>query len=301
MSTAEEIFEAMRRSGMNDWVGGGVDPALVARLSFAWMLDNLLLRPSDRVLDFGCGIGRTSVLIAEFLTTGELVGVDIVPAQIRFCQAEIASRFRNASYYCIIARNPHYDHLIAEDNMAIAEDDFLISHATSFDVVVASSVFTHFDPSMSAKYLRFLKQLTKEGGSLALTWFFDHKTNPPDYRLSNGEDFRNIGNLALALFSFRLFEELTADAGLLIQRITYGTWRGLPEFSEVKAPSQYAANGMLRGQHLQDVAILCRPVELPIDFDPVRYLEFNRDVAEAGVDPVRHYLEHGHREGRRLR
>jgi hypothetical protein len=46
---------------------------------------------------------------------------------------------------------------------------------------------------------------------------------------------------------------------------------------------------------------LSPPVELPADFDPVRYLELHPDVAAAGGDPVQHYLNHGSREGRRLR
>jgi len=290
MSIAEAIFEAMRQSGMHDWVGGGgADPAAASAENFACVLDNLSLRPSDRVLDFGCGIGRTSVPLADFLSTGELVGVDIVPAQIRFCQAEIASRFRNASFYCTDARNPHYDRFISEDNMVISEDDFLANRAASFDLVVAYSVFTHFDPPMAAKYLSFLKQLTKEGGWLFLSWFFDHDANPTHNRLSNGEHCYKTEDLSFVLFSLQLFGELVADAGLQIRRITYGYWReGRP-------------NVMLKGEHPQDIAILYRPVEFPVDFDPVRYLELNRDVAEAGVDPVRHYLDHGQREGRRFR
>jgi hypothetical protein len=38
---------------------------------------------------------------------------------------------------------------------------------------------------------------------------------------------------------------------------------------------------------------------LPIDFDSKTYLELNPDVAEAGVDPIAHYLSNGKREGRR--
>jgi hypothetical protein len=36
-------------------------------------------------------------------------------------------------------------------------------------------------------------------------------------------------------------------------------------------------------------------------FDPVAYLVANPDVAAAGADPWRHWLEHGRREGRSLR
>ncbi len=39
----------------------------------------------------------------------------------------------------------------------------------------------------------------------------------------------------------------------------------------------------------------------PYHFDSVAYLLANPDVAAAGVDPLQHYLEHGHRERRRLK
>jgi hypothetical protein len=38
---------------------------------------------------------------------------------------------------------------------------------------------------------------------------------------------------------------------------------------------------------------LYRPVELPADIDPGRYLEFNQDVAAADADRVRHYSTSG--------
>jgi hypothetical protein len=40
---------------------------------------------------------------------------------------------------------------------------------------------------------------------------------------------------------------------------------------------------------------------LPVDFDPTKYLELHPDVAEAGVDPVFHYMTHGRFEGRRFK
>jgi glycosyltransferase involved in cell wall biosynthesis len=36
------------------------------------------------------------------------------------------------------------------------------------------------------------------------------------------------------------------------------------------------------------------------NFDPKQYLEINPDVAEAGLDPLAHFLDHGLREGRRV-
>ena len=41
--------------------------------------------------------------------------------------------------------------------------------------------------------------------------------------------------------------------------------------------------------------------DLPDDFDPEVYLQLNRDVAAAGVDPVQHYLRLGRAKGRRYK
>jgi hypothetical protein len=43
-----------------------------------------------------------------------------------------------------------------------------------------------------------------------------------------------------------------------------------------------------------------RPIE-PIEFDAKIYLAIHKDVANAGVDPVHHYLMFGRKEGRCLR
>jgi hypothetical protein len=37
---------------------------------------------------------------------------------------------------------------------------------------------------------------------------------------------------------------------------------------------------------------------LPIDFDAAVYLHLNKDVADSGMDPVKHYTRHGYLEKR---
>ena len=44
-----------------------------------------------------------------------------------------------------------------------------------------------------------------------------------------------------------------------------------------------------------------RPKELLDLFEPERYLELHQDVKDAGVDALEHYLNHGVKEGRRVR
>ena len=42
-------------------------------------------------------------------------------------------------------------------------------------------------------------------------------------------------------------------------------------------------------------------LSLPADFDPQAYLQINIDVKAAGIDPVRHYLSYGFKEGRQYK
>jgi hypothetical protein len=66
-------------------------------------------------------------------------------------------------------------------------------------------------------------------------------------------------------------------------------------YAEQPIPSDYVT----QCQQQQLVApdeILVDP--LPEDFDPARYLALHPDVAEAGVDPVNHYLTYGRYEER---
>ena len=39
--------------------------------------------------------------------------------------------------------------------------------------------------------------------------------------------------------------------------------------------------------------------DVPADFDVLAYLLLNPDVLRAGIDPCRHFVEHGRGEGRR--
>jgi SAM-dependent methyltransferase len=288
--SAEEIYTAMRASGMTDWVGGG-DPAAVGTANFSSIIENLPLQREHAVFDFGCGIGRTSVKLAEFLNEGgRVVGSDIVPGQIQFCQEHIARSFPNSTFYCVRARNPSYDHLVATTASAmpaIDEESLFLKYREVFDLVVSFSVFTHFDPIMAAHYLKSLRDITKLWGRLFLTWYLDHPGNPPESRLGPGQSFRDLdGRLGLALFSPAAVAGLATSASLLIERICYGSWR--------QWPPPY-----LEGDHYQDIVILRSG--LPIEFDPKIYLAIHKDIADAGVDPVQHYLFYGRQEGRRLR
>jgi SAM-dependent methyltransferase len=49
---------------------------------FVWAVDTLELRPTDRLLEVGCGHGVAASLICEKLTTGRITGIDRSPRMI---------------------------------------------------------------------------------------------------------------------------------------------------------------------------------------------------------------------------
>jgi SAM-dependent methyltransferase len=104
-----------------------------------------LLR-SRRVLDFGCGCGRTLRWFLRDDTTAELHGVDVDADAIAWCQKHLRGNFAATTSAPPL---PHPD-----------------GH---FDVVYCLSVFTHLNESMQDLWLAELKRVLKPGGVLLLT------------------------------------------------------------------------------------------------------------------------------------
>lgn len=246
MDRVEAAFAAMQETTLRQNVGDrDADQAKAGRLNFVTIVNTVSLPRDAAVLDFGCGIGRTSAPLADYLSAGRVVGTDIIPEQIQFCRDELSTRFPNASFYCTATAgsNPHYDHLIGQAD-AVPEADFFSRHEGEFDIVVAFSVFSHFNPDMSAHYLSALRPMLKPHGRMVLTWFLDHPRNPPWLigRLPKGHEFLGPDNLWFALYAPALVERVAGDAGLAVEQVTFGSWRGWPL--------------ELKSQHYQDVVVL---------------------------------------------
>ena len=118
------------------------------------------LRVEDypRWLDFGCGAGRAARHLAMQPAIQWLAGVDVDAPAIRWA----ARRLRNE--YKVIAPAPPTPYA-----------------GTSFDVIYAISVFTHFDEAQQHAWLRELHRLLRPGGLFIATTHGAHLTaNRPD-------------------------------------------------------------------------------------------------------------------------
>lgn len=63
-------------------------------------LENLVqlggLKPDERILDVGCGIGRVAVPLTGYLDeNGSYEGIDVIPEAISWCQKSITPRHPN--------------------------------------------------------------------------------------------------------------------------------------------------------------------------------------------------------------
>lgn len=104
-------------------------------------------RPTDRVVDLGCGWGTFEFALADKVR--EIVGVDFSRKSIEFCNAELA-------------RNPRRN---VSFRRADAGDTKL--EAGSWDLVVAADLFEHLYPEDSRKVASEAFRLLRPGGRFA--------------------------------------------------------------------------------------------------------------------------------------
>lgn len=125
------------------------------------------LRPSSRVLDVGCGIGRMAVPMIPFLKDGTYDGVDVAAPDIRWCRRHISRRYPNFTFH---HADVHHREHNPGGQVRNADYRFPFSDG-SFDVVLASSLFTHFLSSGVEHYLVEIARVLAPGGRSFTSYF----------------------------------------------------------------------------------------------------------------------------------
>jgi SAM-dependent methyltransferase len=191
------------------------------------------LRPEDRVLDIGCGIGRMArVLVPILREPGSYDGFDIVSSGIAWCRERYQGtpapfRFRHADLY-----NARYN---PEGRGSAADYRFPYADE-SFDLVIATSVFTHLLEQTADHYLAEAARVLAPEGRLFATWFLlseQHRLAPPapfhdiDPGLPTAIADPAVAESAVA-FDERWLLDRLRDHGLALRAIHRGTWAGRP-------------------------------------------------------------------------
>ena len=127
------------------WLNAG--KADVDQMMIAVNFKDFHLQRGNRVLDFGCGPGRTIRWLANLAEECEIWGVDISARHIVWCQENLSPPFNFAT----VTTHPH---LPFEDR--------------HFDFIYCFSVFTNIDDLADA-WLLELKRIMRPGGRAYIT------------------------------------------------------------------------------------------------------------------------------------
>lgn len=119
------------------------------------------------VLDVGCGVKFSQVLMNDGLPVGRYVGVDVYRPMIEFLRDNVSDErfefhhvdFRNERY------NPEGAAMTAESRLPVPE--------SAFDVICLFSVFTHLDPTDYVAMLNLLRRYVKPSGRAVYSIFLD--------------------------------------------------------------------------------------------------------------------------------
>ena len=194
------------------------------------------LTPEDDVLDVGCGGGRMAAAIGHYLaSTSSYVGFDVDQASIEWCRANISSRWPNFRFDHFDIANSSYN-----PKGALTGQSFPFPYPdASFSFVIATSVFTHQMRQEVKHYLREACRILRPGGRLFSTAFLmtpaaelSARRSVRAFKFNHevGENPVQVLEQPLAAVAQResAFLADVNEVGLVIDRVAYGWWSGLP-------------------------------------------------------------------------
>ncbi len=220
-----------------DLIGGNF--YLIAFEFLGHLLQRAGLRPSDCLLDVGCGFGRMAYSLAYYLTpAARYEGFDIMANAIEWAQQTISPRFPNFRFGLADICNPMYS-----PNGRVPAEEFIFPYeGESFDFVLLSSVFTHMRAGEVRHYLDEIRRVLKSGGRCLCTCFLLNEES--QLLVAAGKSSQNLvyeledcftasTKVPEAAIGFRepLLLQWIAELGFSVRGQYGGSWCGRAEFT----------------------------------------------------------------------
>ena len=192
------------------------------------------LRPDERMLDVGCGMGRKTLPLTQYLSDRAVYeGIDIRQAAIDWCRTKITPRFPAFHFQQIDVYNKFYNpqgrHQPSEYRFPFADD--------TFSLVVLGSVFTHMLSDSVENYLAEVQRVLRKGGRCLVTYFLLNEESLRHIEAGSSTlDFKHVFDNCRTIssdvleqaiaFDERWIRNLYREKGLNVTRVDYGSWCG---------------------------------------------------------------------------
>ena len=193
------------------------------------------LKPNEKVLDVGCGIGRIAVALTRYLDNrGSYEGFDVLAEGIRWSTRNITPKFPNFHFQFVDTYNKRYN-----PKGKFRANQFTFPYENdSFDFIFLNSVFTHMLPVDMENYLSEIFRVLKTGGRCLITFFLlnyeskkliESRAAQLDFRYEkDGYQIVDENNPEKAIaYDENLVKTFYNKCGLsVVEPIRYGSWSG---------------------------------------------------------------------------
>lgn len=125
------------------------------------------LSPESRVLEIGCGCGRTAIALADIVDDGNYLGMDIERVALEASKSNPLLRRKNFAFELLDVQNDLYN---PAGRYPATQYVFPLPDGR-FDVVFMTSVVTHMLTDEVRNYAREIARILRPGGRCYLTAF----------------------------------------------------------------------------------------------------------------------------------
>ena len=147
MPSYAELYETHAQREQNDQATGDGDFLHIGLLELE-ILKSVGLQPEDRLLDFGCGIGRMAVHALNYLESDKYWGIDISETMLERAKAVCGELHQRGRW------------LLGDGGVLNTLQDI------HFDYICAFSVFTHLDLEEYYTHLQCMRRVISGDGLL---------------------------------------------------------------------------------------------------------------------------------------
>ncbi|WP_293158699.1 glycosyltransferase family 92 protein [Okeania sp. SIO2C9] len=210
--------------------------------AFKWLgylIQRIGFKPTDSILDIGCGMGEIAHSLAYYLTPkARYEGIDFSEKVIDWANQEITSRKSNFNFQYQDIYHPIYN-----SKGTLPVEKFVFPYAeASFDVVCISNLFHHLSSFDVGHYLQQIQRILKVGGKCLFACFlinYESQQLIADGKSSQHLVYEIEGCFCLDPelpektigFQESLIIDWIKESGLTVVGKYYGSWCGRKSFT----------------------------------------------------------------------